>query len=317
MPWIVCGVLAIAVVILCVQLHKKIVIDKTEAVVYQNKVDELTETYDNLNRTIITLNDQIQAKQDEYRNRTSALTKEYLTDKEAMKRSLDNDAKELLAEQQKNLEEEYQRQIKSYQNQLNQWAFAASQIIEEERAKANQITEDTKFLQERYAGLLEPLKQYEKDQQQRLFYTIQVPEEYRQDIDFLLNTVSQKVQHPDVINKLVWTEYVRPYITDTFKRVGVQDAPGIYKLTNIESGKAYIGKSTNVKGRITDHFKSSVGCSTIADQAVHHAILQTGFWNWTIEVITYCEKDKLSELEKYYIEFFKTQEFGYNKREGG
>jgi len=39
---------------------------------------------------------------------------------------------------------------------------------------------------------------------------------------------------------------------------------------------------------------------------VHHAILKEGFWNWTIEIITYCEKEKLNELEKYYISFFKT-----------
>jgi len=72
-----------------------------------------------------------------------------------------------------------------------------------------------------------------------------------------------------------------------------------------------------VKNRIADHFKSSVGIKSIADQAVHHAILKEGFWNWLIEVITYCEKDQLNELEKYYIEFFKCQEFGYNKTGGG
>jgi hypothetical protein len=31
------------------------------------------------------------------------------------------------------------------------------------------------------------------ERQQRLFYTIQVPDEYKEDIDFLLTTVSQKV----------------------------------------------------------------------------------------------------------------------------
>ena len=59
--------------------------------------------------------------------------------------------------------------------------------------------------------------------------------------------------------------------------------------------------------------KSVVGISTIADQAVHHAIAREGYWNWTIEPIIYCEKDKLNELEKYYIDFFKAKEFGYNK----
>ena len=125
------------------------------------------------------------------------------------------------------------------------------------------------------------------------------------------------MRHPDIISKLVWSEYIKPYLDDTFKRIEIKAEPGIYKLTNINTNKPYIGKSTDVKKRITDHFKGSVGIRNIADQAVHHAILQDGIWNWTIEVITYCEKDKLSELEKYYIDFFKTQEYGYNKKEGG
>lgn len=63
--------------------------------------------------------------------------------------------------------------------------------------------------------------------------------------------------------------------------------------------------------------KGALGLSTISDQEIHHAIKEQGFNNWTIEVITYCEKEKLNELEKYYIEFFKSQEWGYNKRAGG
>ena len=171
--------------------------------------------------------------------------------------------------------------------------------------------------QQLYESILGPLKQYERDQQEKLFYTIQVPEEYREDINYLLTVVNAQVKHPDIISKLVWAEYVKPYMDDMIKRVGIKDEPGIYKITNIDSGKSYVGKSTNVKKRLQDHIKSSVGISSIADQFVHHEILKTGLWNWTFEVITYCDKDKLSELEKYYINFFKTQEFGYNRKEGG
>jgi excinuclease UvrABC nuclease subunit len=52
---------------------------------------------------------------------------------------------------------------------------------------------------------------------------------------------------------------------DTFKRVGIEDKPGIYKITNINTGKPYIGKSTNIKKRLQDHFKSAVGIQSIAD----------------------------------------------------
>ena len=179
------------------------------------------------------------------------------------------------------------------------------------------IAVQTSLQEERYAGLLAPLQQYEKDKQAKLFYTIQVPEDFHDDIDYLLINVSPHIKHPDIINKLVWMEYVKPYLDETFKRVGIKAEPGIYKITNINDGKSYIGKSTDIKKRLADHIKASLGIKSIAWQAVHDAILKEGIWNWAIEYIIYCDKDQLNELEKYYINFFKTQEFGYNKNSGG
>ncbi len=203
------------------------------------------------------------------------------------------------------------------QERVNKAEEIAREQIEQWRKAQEDIANETDKQLKRYESLLEPLQQYEKEKQQRLFYAIQVPDEYKEDINFLITTVSQKIQHPDIINKLVWAEYVKPYIDETFKRANIKDEPGIYKITSLENGKSYIGKSTNIKKRIADHFKSSIGIKTIADQAVHHEIWKTGFWNWTIEPIIYCDKDELNDLEKYYIDFFKTQEFGYNKNAGG
>ena len=207
--------------------------------------------------------------------------------------------------------------LKQYDQQAEEAKAIAAKLIEEasNRVKEYQLAEEQQ--KARFESLRKPLLQYEMDKQAKLFYTIQLPEEYRDDIEFLLTTVAAKVQHPDIISKLVWAEYVKPYLDDTFKRIEIKAEPGIYKLTNLDSGKAYIGKSTDIKKRIADHFKSSIGIKSIADQAVHHEILKTGFWNWSIEAITYCDKEKLSELEKYYIEFFDTQTFGYNRNAGG
>lgn len=209
-----------------------------------------------------------------------------------------------------NLLREYDEEAKSAQ-------LATDDFIQYCKEKQQIIEQQTQEQENRYNALLNPLIQYEKDKQERLFYTIQVPEEYHNDINFLLTTVAEKVQHPDIINKLIWSEYIKPYMDETIKRVGIEDKAGIYKITNLENGKSYVGKSTNVKKRLQDHFKSSVGIKTIADQAVHHEILKTGIWNWSIEVIIYCDKEQLNELEKYYIDFFHSNTFGYNKTSGG
>ena len=91
-----------------------------------------------------------------------------------------------------------------------------------------------------------------------------------------------------------------------------RDCPGIYKITNDKNKKAYIGRSTSVRKRLIDHIKSTVGISTIADQQVHKAMREEGLWNFKFELIETCEKTQLGEREKYYIDFFKTQSWGYN-----
>ena len=209
-------------------------------------------------------------------------------------------------------------------NLMKDYEEESKAISEQRQIKFDEYSQEmngyrvgAKEARDKFEGIIRTLKTYDEEQQQKLFYTIQLPDEYKEDIEFLLTTVAAKVQHPDIISKLVWAEYVKPYLDDTFKRIEIKAEPGIYKLTSLQNGKSYVGKSTNVKNRIADHFKSSIGIKSIADQAVHHAILKEGFWNWLIEIITYCDKDKLNELEKYYIEFFKCQEFGYNKTGGG
>ena len=254
---------------------------------------------------------------DEYQNLVNERMQEIdqLMDEQRQRRqeSLDETFKEKKAV----LESELDKTLKECDEQAEYAKKWMANQIEEAQAKVKEYQLAEEQQRERFFSLRKPLLQYEMDKQAKLFYTIQLPEEYRDDIEFLLTTVAAKVQHPDIISKLVWAEYVKPYLDDTFKRIEIKAEPGIYKLTNLDSGKAYIGKSTDIKKRIADHFKSSIGIKSIADQAVHHEILKTGFWNWSIEAITYCDKDKLSELEKYYIEFFDTQTFGYNRNAGG
>lgn len=243
-------------------------------------------------------------------------------------KEIDSSIEEQRQKRQSQLDEEFKSKSQYYQKllqetyedcekQAEEIKQATANIYEECKQKCDEYYWQVAQEQDKLENIQRVLKSYDEEKQAKLYYTIQLPEEYQDDIEFLLTTVAAKVQHPDIISKLVWTEYVKPNIEDTFKRIDIHAEPGIYKLTSLETGKAYIGKSTDIKKRISDHFKSVVGIKSIADQAVHHAILKEGFWNWTIEVITYADKDKLNELEKYYIEFFKTQEFGYNKNSGG
>ena len=335
MAWIVTFISIIIVIIVVIKLHKKQNLDTKELYDYQSRLNDIKNEYDklfnqkiDLEKDILTqrnliedYQDKILTVQDKYREELNKKTEDLDAYFEHQKSTRQQQLDEDLSILKKTKEEYYSQQLvaeeRECQSKIDIYNAAAEQVYNEAQQKIQDIEQQTQFLQERFNNLLLPLQQYEKDQQAKLYYTIQIPEEYRNDIDYLLTTVTQKVQHPDIINKLIWSEYIKPYLDDTFKRVGIESKSGIYKITNITSGKSYIGKSTDIKKRISDHMKSSIGIKSIADQAVHHAILEQGIWNWAIECITYCDKDQLSDLEKYYIDFFKTQEFGYNKKEGG
>ena len=310
-------ILLIVICILCFLLHKKQVVDTIEKVKFEN---ELREIQNEINRNENDLNellDDIEVAENKYKKLYNEELNNINTTIENTKKQQEEQLSNYLREKKSNVEMAIQNMEQTYEEKKcaldNEYKDYETTICAQISDYMNKLNDQ----QQLYESILGPLKQYEKDQQEKLFYIIQVPEEYREDINYLLTVVNAQVKHPDIISKLVWAEYIKPYMDDMIKRVGIKDEPGIYKITNIDSGKSYVGKSTNVKKRLQDHIKSSVGISSIADQFVHHEILKTGLWNWTFEVITYCDKDKLSELEKYYINFFKTQEFGYNRKEGG
>lgn len=328
MEYLIIGLLIIGIIILSIKLSKKVKYDNSRQKQLDDEIYKL-----NTNRAII--KQDIYNKQEQLSNiirqieeadkKYSLAIKQKAEDldiffenqKQLRQSEMDTDFERQERERKESLELRMKQFTDQTQEKVNKAEADARVEIEKLKQAQDEIAAVTLHQEERFEALLLPLQQYEKEKQERLFYTIQVPDEYKEDINFLITTVSQKIQHPDIINKLVWAEYVKPYIDETFKRANIKDEPGIYKITDLETGKCYIGKSTNMKKRIADHFKSSIGIKTIADQAVHHEIWRTGFWNWTIEPIIYCDKDELNDLEKYYIDFFKSQEFGYNKNIGG
>lgn len=147
---------------------------------------------------------------------------------------------------------------------------------------------------------------------------VQISLATREDIDFMLNYVSPRLKNPTIISKLIWSEYFQKPTNDMLDYVlPSRDCAGIYKITNDETKEAYIGRSVSVRKRLTDHIKSSLGIDTIADQHVHQVMREKGIWNFTFELIEECPREKLNEREKYYIEFFHTDQYGYNQKAGG
>ena len=180
----------------------------------------------------------------------------------------------------------------------------------------NKINEQVDDCQKLYASLISSYQIANEESDARRH--VQISLTTREDIDFMLNYVSSRLKNPTIISKLIWSEYFQKPTNDMLDFVlPSRDCAGIYKITNDETKEAYIGRSVSVRKRLTDHIKSALGIDTIADQHVHQVMREKGIWNFTFELIEECPREKLNEREKYYIEFFHTDQYGYNQKAGG
>lgn len=96
---------------------------------------------------------------------------------------------------------------------------------------------------------------------------------------------------------------------------------GIYKITNKINGHAYIGMSTNIERRFSDHKNKPFSSGREDDQnkVLYKAIRKYGVKNFSFEIIEICPKEKLKEREIYWIKYYNTYEDRnhYNETPGG
>ena len=148
------------------------------------------------------------------------------------------------------------------------------------------------------------------------FYRVCLSDEAITDITEL-QIVRQKLKKPEILDKIIYDTYVAKPVLEMIKRV-LQNSTcsGIYKITCQETKEIYIGKSTDIKNRWQQHCKTAFNCGTIASSLLHRKMQQYGIENFTFELLEVVPKDKLSEREKFYIDFYKTKETGLNERNG-
>ena len=85
---------------------------------------------------------------------------------------------------------------------------------------------------------------------------------------------------------------------------------GIYKITNKQNGKTYIGQSHNIQRRFSEHKKKRL-------QTIDNYINIFGVDNFDFEILEECSQEELDEKEQYYINKFNSIEEGYNYQTGG
>jgi hypothetical protein len=91
---------------------------------------------------------------------------------------------------------------------------------------------------------------------------------------------------------------------------------GIYCIRNIVNDKRYIGQSIDVFNRRASHY-CALKQGKHSNDKLQNAWNKYKEENFEFYVIVKCDKDKLDELERYYVEMYDSYKHGYNKTPGG
>lgn len=149
-------------------------------------------------------------------------------------------------------------------------------------------------------------------------HRIQLSNSDKEDIQYLLS-IEENIHNKQLLYKLIWSEYLqKPFnkmINDCFGARVPKNV--IYCIEQIDLKKKYIGKtSAEVSKRWTDHIKNSLNIGTIKRQPIHEALYKN--WdNFTFSILEEVKDEKLGDREKFYINFFQTDKYGFNIKSGG
>lgn len=232
------------------------------------------------------LKQQLQLAKEKLDNTTRILEKAYQDAEEEYKEeyleTLKNYSKEFL-----NLEESNQKKLLELQTQVAEYQAKATAA-----AEAAKREEEKRLNIDFYRCMLIPV-----------------------DIEEIaaIRSVAHILRDPEPINKVIWKVYYEKPYTDLIGRViGSGVHCGIYKITNIENQKCYIGQAANLADRWRQHIKRGIGAEPATRNKLYPAMQEIGVENFTFEVIEECDRSLLDEREDYWQDFYKAKEFGYS-----
>ena len=222
-----------------------------------------------------------------------------------LKAETDRNATELMS-----VVEYYNQQRINVENEFND--FAA-----EMREKHTEIEKEIKFAEDKQKEIIEEYKRAEEIKQNKNFYRIVLSESAIEDVK-KLRKVADELHDPTVLYKLIYkTYYETPFNEMVGRVVTGRGNTGIYKITNIENGKVYIGQTKQAfKERWRTHLKRGVKAEPGTQNKLYAAMWQEGAENFTFEVLAECDTTELNKKEKEYISFFHANTWGYNSNSG-
>lgn len=292
--------------------NAKIIEDSQRLLQAQNQLNEkisnLNNDYNSLIKEIDFLKDKKKILDDNYQQ--ASLNAEMYCQK------ANELASEKLAQSAEQMAQKYQQAEDNYQQEylkaIEESTKEYTNLIIQKQEELNKISQELVEAKAKQDAIVEANKRAEEVKQKEQFYKLNLSEIDIEEIK-KIRSIIPYLRSAEPINKVIWKVYYEKSYSDLIGRViGQKIRTGIYKITNIESQKCYIGQAVNIADRWKQHIKRGVGAEAPTRNKLYPAMYELGPEQFTFEVLEDCDKSLLDSREDYWQEFYQAKEFGYS-----
>lgn len=214
------------------------------------------------------------------------------------------------------LEQAYNQKEKEFENNIqlldNSYAIAQKSWID----KQTEVLSDLDRIKNTRAAAIEAQLKEQEIKAQKKYYSINISALELNDVK-ILRDIEYKLNNPRVLRMLIWQNFFREPMNQLCNNIiGVKIKSGIYKITNQLTNMCYIGQAVDLAKRWKDHAKCGLGIDTPVNNKLYKAMQLNGLENFTWEILEECPSNELNEKEKFYIELYQADKFGYNIKGG-
>ena len=206
--------------------------------------------------------------------------------------------------------------INNLQKDYQSAEAAHKQHLTRLQAEYNQAAADLQVLKDTRKAAFEALLKQQEVKENKDNYRLKPSQQDLEDIG-TLEHIKHSLHKPRILSMLMWQTFWQPLAKKQFPII-LQDKTkiGIYKITNIITDQCYIGQSLNIYKRWCDHCKAGLGIDTPVGNKLYQSIQKTGLQNFTFELLCQCPKEELDQKEKYFIELYQSDLYGFNGTKG-
>lgn len=216
------------------------------------------------------------------------------------------------------LDKEYITTEKEYDEAINTLKQSYNELQNKLIAETAQVQKELdKISSTRAAAIQAQLKEQEIKNKQS-FYCPQISDIDLKDVK-VLRDIEYKLNNPRVLRMLIWQTYYQKPINQICANVlGSATAikTGIYKITNQKNNLVYIGQAVDIATRWKNHAKAGLGIDTPANNKLYKSMIEDGLESFSFEVLEECNRSELNEKEKFYIELYQSDTYGFNSNAG-